>query len=537
MITSLPSWKKLEELSIEKKSDSILSYFEKDSLRMRKFTFRAFDYYFDFTKNHIDDEIFSSLLQFANDRNLKNAIERMFNGEKINITEKRAVLHTALRSQKESILVDGENIIPLIQNELEKVRLISESIRSGTWKGYTGKEITDVVNLGIGGSDLGPAMVTQALASYSKKGLKLHFVSNVDGTHLWETLKVCNPETTVFIVASKTFTTQETIVNANAAKDWLLQNTSNESIQFHFIAVSTNLNKAIGFGINKENIVGFWDWVGGRYSIWSSIGISVAIAIGFDQFKEFLAGANEVDTHFENTPLYENIPVIMALLGIWYTNFLSAESYAVLPYEQYLCRFPAYLQQLDMESNGKQTTLSGEKISYKTGPLVWGEPGTNGQHAFYQLLHQGTRYIPVDFLIAKEGISPYSNQHTLLIANCIAQAEALLVGKNETQVREELQNNPDLDALTPHKIFDGNRPSTIMVYPKLTPKTVGSLLAFYEHKVFVQGILWDINSFDQWGVELGKQLATAIIPELQNTVQLENLHDPSTKTLIELLKK
>lgn len=536
MITSLASWQRLEQLASEKKSDRILTYFEQDSLRLRKYTFRACDCYFDFSKNLINDDVFSALLQFAKERNLAEEIKRMFNGEAINNTEKRAVLHTALRSKKTTIDVDSNNVVPLIQGELNKVRLLSEKIRSGIWVGFSGKPITDVVNIGIGGSDLGPAMVTQALSAYSQPKLKMHFVSNVDGTHLWETLKQCNPETTLFIVASKTFTTQETITNALAAKRWILTYTTEEYIAKHFLAVSTAIDKAKQFGISEDNIVGFWDWVGGRYSVWSSIGISIAISIGFERFLEFLEGASVVDTHFETTPFFENIPVIMGLIGWWYCTFLGYDSYAVLPYDQYLARFPAYLQQLDMESNGKSITRTGETISYKTGPIVWGEPGTNGQHAFYQLIHQGTRSIPVDFLVAKEGLSPYNDQHTILQANCIAQAEALLIGKNEAIVRDELKNNPDRELLVPHKIFEGNRPSTMIVYPKISPKTVGTLLALYEHKVFVQGILWDINSFDQWGVELGKQLASNVLPELQNTTSQGGTHDPSTTALISLLQ-
>lgn len=537
MITSLSSWKRLEKLATEKKSDSIRSYFESDSLRLRKYTFRTCDCYFDFSKNLLDDDVFSALLQFAKERNLADEIKRMFNGEVINYTEKRAVLHTALRSKKSTINVDGENVVPLINAELEKVRVLSEKIRSGEWVGFSGKRITDVVNIGIGGSDLGPAMVTQALSAYSHPNITLHFVSNVDGTHLWKTLKTCNQETTLFIVASKTFTTQETITNAVAAKRWILTATTDKHIANHFLAVSTAIDKAQEFGIAKENIVGFWDWVGGRYSVWSSIGISIAISIGFEGFLEFLQGANVVDTHFKTAPFFENIPVIMGLIGMWYCTFLGFDSYAVLPYDQYLARFPAYLQQLDMESNGKSVTRTGENVTYKTGPIVWGEPGTNGQHAFYQLIHQGTRTIPVDFLVAKEGLSPYIHQHSILQANCIAQAEALLIGKNEATVREELKNNPNAELLIPHKVFVGNKPSTTIVYPKISPKTVGTLLAIYEHKVFVQGILWDINSFDQWGVELGKQLASNVLPELQESTSATGKHDPSTKALISLLQR
>ena len=536
MITSLSSWNRLVQLSSEKKSDSIRSYFKTDSLRLRKYTFRACDCYFDFSKNLLDDEVFSALLQFAKERNLSEEIKRMFNGESINNTEKRAVLHTALRSKKSTIEINGENVVPMIQAELEKVRILTEKIRSGEWVGFSGKHISDVVNIGIGGSDLGPAMVTQALSAYSHPNITLHFVSNVDGTHLWETLKKCNVETTLFIIASKTFTTQETITNAEAAKRWILSSTTEEHIAKHFLAVSTAIDKAKAFGISEDNIVGFWDWVGGRYSVWSSIGISVALSIGFDGFLKFLEGANAVDMHFETAPLFENIPVIMGLIGMWYCTFLGYDSYAVLPYDQYLARFPAYLQQLDMESNGKSVTRNGEKITYKTGPIVWGEPGTNGQHAFYQLIHQGTRTIPVDFLVAKEGLSPYTDQHTILQANCIAQAEALLIGKNEETVREELKNNPNAELLIPHKVFDGNKPSTMIVYPKISPKTVGTLLAIYEHKVFVQGVLWDINSFDQWGVELGKQLASNVLPELQQKTPQAITHDPSTSALISLFQ-
>jgi glucose-6-phosphate isomerase len=475
----------------------------------------------------------------------------MFAGAPINSTEGRAVLHVALRHQGPSFVVDGKDLMPDVRAVLARMRQFTDALRNGQWRGYTGKSIRSVVNIGIGGSDLGPMMVTQALSPYAMKDLASHFVSNVDGSALAETLRVCDPETTLFIVASKTFTTQETLANAHSARRWLVAHAKAESaVSNHFVAVSTNAKAVREFGIDVANMFEFWDWVGGRYSLWSAIGLSIACAVGMDRFEELLAGAHAMDEHFRHTPFERNLPVLLGLLGVWYTNFLGAESHAVLPYDHYLARLPAYLQQADMESNGKGVTREGAAIrSYKTGPIVWGEPGTNGQHAFFQLLHQGTRLVPADFIGCMEthhareqsalGLEGALGHHRMLVANFLAQTEALLRGKSEAEVRAELaargMAGARIDALAPHKVFEGNRPTTTILLRKLTPRSLGTLLALYEHKIFVQGTVWGVNSFDQWGVELGKELANRLLNELDPAAPM-GAHDPSTTRLLRVIR-
>ncbi len=465
----------------------------------------------------------------------------MFGGEKINITEKRAVLHVALRNRSNRpILVDGKDVMPDVNAVLAHMRRFSEAVRSGQWKGYTGKAITDVVNIGIGGSDLGPVMVTEALKHYATAKLNVHFVSNVDGTHIVETLKPLDPQTTLFIIASKTFTTQETLTNAQTAREWFLKTAKDPAaVAKHFVALSTNAKEVTKFGIDTQNMFEFWDWVGGRYSLWSAVGLSIAVFVGMDNFEQLLAGAFAMDEHFRTTPLEKNLPAIMAVLGIWYNNFFGAQTLAILPYDQYMHRFAAYFQQGDMESNGKSVTRDGEFVDYSTGPILWGEPGTNGQHAFYQLIHQGTKLIPADFLAPVETLNPAGEHHAILLSNFFAQTEALMKGKSEDEVRKELTasgvTGEDLKKLLPHKMFEGNRPTNSIMFQKLTPATLGSLIALYEHKIFVQGIIWNINSFDQWGVELGKQLAKVILPELKTDGEITS-HDSSTNFLINYFK-
>ncbi|CAG0921531.1 unnamed protein product [Notodromas monacha] len=491
----------------------------------------------DFSKNRIDDDIFQHLLRLAESRGVASARDAMFSGKKINFTEDRAVLHVALRNRSNtSIVVDGEDVMPGVNAVLAHMKEFCHQVISGEWKGYTGEKITDVVNIGIGGSDLGPVMVTEALRHY-QVGPSVHFVSNVDGTHIAEVTKKLNPATTLFIIASKTFTTQETITNATSAKQWFLKTAEDKShVAKHFVALSTNGPKVKDFGIDEKNMFAFWDWVGGRYSLWSAIGLSIALHVGFENFEKLLEGAHFMDKHFQTAPLEKNVPVILALLGVWYSNFYGAESHALLPYDQYLHRFAAYFQQGDMESNGKFVTRSGAETDYSTGPIVWGEPGTNGQHAFYQLIHQGTRLIPCDFIAPAQSLNP-SPQHQILLANFLAQPEALMRGKNAEEVKEDLKNLPadKLAAILPHKVFKGNRPSTSIVVKKVTPFTLGALIAMYEHKIFTQGVIWDINSFDQWGVELGKVLAKAIEPELTGDKEISN-HDCSTTGLIKFLR-
>ncbi|XP_061532379.1 glucose-6-phosphate isomerase a isoform X1 [Phycodurus eques] len=502
------------------------------------------DLLLDYSKNLITQEVMAMLIAMAESRGVKQARESMFKGDKINFTEGRAVLHVALRNRSNvPILVDGKDVMPEVNRVLDKMKVFSQKVRSGEWKGFTGKPITDVVNIGIGGSDLGPLMVTEALKSYSAGGPNVCFVSNIDGTHLAKTLARLDPERTLFIVASKTFTTQETITNAESARAWFLRAANDKSaVAKHFVALSTNAVKVKEFGIDTANMFEFWDWVGGRYSLWSAIGLSVALHIGFDGFERLLSGAHWMDNHFASAPLDGNLPVVLALLGVWYVNFFQAETHAMLPYDQYMHRFAAYFQQGDMESNGKYITKEGSRVNYHTGPIVWGEPGTNGQHAFYQLIHQGTRMIPCDFLIPAQTHNPIGNNlhHKILCANFLAQTEALMKGKTPAEARQELEaaglSGEALDKLLPHKVFEGNKPSNSIVFKKQTPFTLGALIAMYEHKIFVQGVIWGINSFDQWGVELGKQLAKKIEPELRDGAEVSS-HDASTNGLINFLKK
>ena len=495
----------------------------------------------DYSKNRITNDTMTRLIELAHQCNLEQARDAMFNAKAINTTENRAVLHTALRNLSGSpVMHDGVDVMPEVLQEIEKIRSISTAVRQGEWLGYTGKTITDVVNIGIGGSDLGPAMVTRALKQFQQKGLTTHFVSNVDSTHLLDTLAQLDPERVLFIVASKTFTTQETMTNARVARQWLVDSLSSQDcIKQHFVAVSTNTQAVSEFGIAANNIFTFWDWVGGRYSLWSVVGLPIALAIGIDNFLAFLRGAHKMDLHFKTAPLGQNMPVILGLIGVWYRNFFNASSHAVLPYAQRLDRFAAYLQQLDMESNGKTVDLYGERVDYDTGPIIWGEPGTNGQHAFYQLIHQGTELIPCDFLVAATADKPNNAQHDILIANFLAQTEALMKGQTEQEAREQLSSlgvsASAQNELAPHKVFAGNKPTNSIVFKHLDPETLGSLIALYEHKVFTQGVIWNINSFDQWGVELGKQLATAILPELQ-AEPLLSTHDSSTNGLANWLK-
>ena len=480
------------------------------------------------------------MVQLAKESGVEEQAKAMFNGEKINNTEKRAVLHTALRNRSNRpVLVDGQDVMPAVNAVLAKMKAFCEKVRSGAWKGFTGESITDVVNIGIGGSDLGPFMATEALKPYASEKLNVHFVSNVDGTHIAETLKKLNPETTLFIVASKTFTTQETLTNADSAKAWLLAKLPSEAVASHFVALSTNAKAVAAFGIDTENMFEFWDWVGGRYSLCSAIGLSLAVYVGFDNFEALLKGAHKVDEHFRNTALEKNIPVILALLGVWYNNFFEADSHAILPYDQYLHRFAAYFQQGDMESNGKGVTKSGETVDYATGPIIWGEPGTNGQHAFYQLIHQGTKLIPADFIAPAISHNPLSDHHPKLLANFFAQTEALMKGKTAEEAKVELVkaglSAEEVEILTPHKVFSGNRPTNSILFKQLTPEVLGALIAIYEHKIFVQSVIWDINAFDQWGVELGKQLANKILPELITDEKITS-HDSSTNGLINYYK-
>lgn len=539
--TKTQSWHLLKEHYDQIKDKHLRQWFNEDPQRFEKFSIQFGDLLFDYSKNRIDEKALKLLIQLAEETHLKEAIEKQFSGDKINETENRAVLHTALRNRKNTpVMVNGEDVMPKVNRVLSQMQKFSESVISGAWKGYTGKAITDVVNIGIGGSDLGPLMVVEGL-KYYKTRLNLHFVSNIDGTHIVETLKPLNPETTMFIVASKTFTTQETMTNAQTAKDWFLKSAKLESeVAKHFVALSTNQEAVTQFGINKDNMFEFWDWVGGRYSIWSAIGLSICLAVGYDNFTELLEGGNEVDLHFRNTKFDQNIPVILALLGIWYNNFFGAEDVALLPYEQYLHRFAAYFQQGDMESNGKYIDRNGDKIDYQTGPIIFGEPGTNGQHAFYQLIHQGTKLIPCDFFAGARTLNQVSDHHEKLISNFFAQTEALAFGKTEDTVIKELKeqgkSDEEINKLKPYKIFEGNRPTNSFLYKILTPKLLGKLIAIYEQKIFVQGVIWNIFSFDQWGVELGKQLANKVLPELSGDQKITT-HDSSTNGLINAYKK
>jgi len=549
-LTQDPAFQKLKEFH-EKNGDSIniANLFSADPERFEKFsrvvkTPEDGDILVDFSKNRIDQEVFDLLIDLAKSRKVEAGRDSMFAGETINFTEDRAVLHIALRNRSNKpILVDGKDVMTDVNAVLDHMGQFCNEIISGNWKGFSGKAITDVVNIGIGGSDLGPLMVTEALKTY-QVGPNVHFVSNIDGTHMAEALKKCNPETTLFVIASKTFTTQETITNAETAKEWLVKAAggSEEAVAKHFVALSTNAVKVKDFGIDEKNMFGFWDWVGGRYSLWSAIGLTIALHIGHENFVKLLSGAHFMDQHFETTPLEKNVPVILALLGIWYGNFYGSETHALLPYDQYMHRFAAYFQQGDMESNGKYITRSGSKVDYSTGPIVWGEPGTNGQHAFYQLIHQGTRVIPCDFIapvISHNHSLRDGLHHKILLCNFLAQTEALMKGKGLDQVEAELAESgksaDEIARIKPHKVFEGNRPSNSIMVEKVTPFTLGALIAMYEHKIFVQGCIWDINSYDQWGVELGKQLAKAIEPEMGDKNPVSS-HDASTNGLINFIK-
>jgi glucose-6-phosphate isomerase len=540
--TKTKTWEKLLLHYETIKNIQMKNLFENEPERFEKFSLIFEDILVDYSKNIITGKTLSLLLELAEEVDLKNSIEKMFAGEKINETEDRAVLHTALRNRSNKpIYVDGKDVMPEVNAVLKKMKKISDSIISGKWKGYTGKAITDVVNIGIGGSDLGPVMVTEALKFYKKPNIDVHFVSNVDGTHIRKTLRNLNPETTLFMIASKTFSTQETMTNAYTARKWFLKAAKEENfIKKHFIALSTNQEKVTKFGIDPANMFEFWDWVGGRYSLWSAIGLSIACSIGFDNFVELLEGAFAMDKHFRETSFEKNIPIILALIGIWYNNFFEAESEAILPYDQYMHRFPAYFQQGNMESNGKYIDRNGQEINYQTGPIIWGEPGTNGQHAFYQLIHQGTKLIPCDFLAPVLSHNPVGDHHQKLLSNFFAQTEALMNGKSENEVRKELKadgiSKEDIEKLLPFKVFKGNKPTNSILFKKLTPGTLGSLIAMYEHKIFVQGIIWNIYSFDQWGVELGKQLSKKILPELEGDEKVV-LHDSSTNGLINTFKE
>ncbi len=539
--TQTAAWQALQKHFDEMKDVTIADLFAKDGDRFSKFSATFDDQMLvDYSKNRITEETLAKLQDLAKECDLAGAIKSMFSGEKINRTENRAVLHVALRNRSNTpILVDGKDVMPEVNAVLEKMKTFSEAIISGEWKGYTGKAITDVVNIGIGGSDLGPYMVTEALRPY-KNHLNMHFVSNVDGTHIAEVLKKVNPETTLFLVASKTFTTQETMTNAHSARDWFLKAAGDEKhVAKHFAALSTNA-KAVGeFGIDTANMFEFWDWVGGRYSLWSAIGLSIVLSIGFDNFVELLSGAHAMDKHFSTTPAEKNLPVLLALIGIWYNNFFGAETEAILPYDQYMHRFAAYFQQGNMESNGKYVDRNGNVVDYQTGPIIWGEPGTNGQHAFYQLIHQGTKMVPCDFIAPAITHNPLSDHHQILLSNFFAQTEALAFGKSrevvEQEYRDQGKDPATLDYVVPFKVFEGNRPTNSILLREITPFSLGALIALYEHKIFTQGVILNIFTFDQWGVELGKQLANRILPELKDDKEISS-HDSSTNGLINRYK-
>ncbi|HEX9452077.1 MAG TPA: glucose-6-phosphate isomerase [Burkholderiales bacterium] len=545
-LTDRPTWKALHTHARTMGDTRILDLFAEDPQRAPGFSLEACGILFDYSKNPVSAETRRLLLALAEDASVPAQIAAMFEGRRINVTEKRAVLHTALRNRSpQPVMVDGQDVMPGVRAVLKRMRGMAERVRAGITKGCTGRAFTDIVNIGIGGSDLGPLMVTKALRPYGSPGLRAHFVSNIDGAHLNATLAGLDPETTLFIVSSKTFTTQETLTNAHSAREWLLTKlTATASaevlVEHHFAAVSTNLEATAAFGIIPERVFGFWDWVGGRYSLWSAIGLPIALAVGFERFEELLAGAYEMDEHFRNTPLESNLPVLAALIGIWNIDFLGHPTHAVLPYAQDLLYLPAFLQQLDMESNGKRVDRSGTATPYLTGPVIWGAPGTNGQHAFFQHLHQGTQVTPADFIVAANTADPLAGHHDMLLANCIAQTEALLRGKSADEVRTELKacgmQGEELERLTPHRVFPGNRPSNTFVLKQLDPRSLGALIALYEHKVFVQGAIWNINSFDQWGVELGKQLAGGVLEDLK-AGKAGDGHDPSTVRLIEYVLK
>jgi glucose-6-phosphate isomerase len=538
--TSTQSYKYLTDHYIDIVSKSLKELFESDNQRFEKFSLQFEDILLDYSKNRIDEQTLALLQQLARECGVNKAIEAMYSGEKINVTEDRPVLHIALRNRSNTpVFVDGKDVMPDVNRVLDHMKEFSEAIITGTWTGYTGKAITDVVNIGIGGSDLGPVMVTEALKAY-KNHLTMHFVSNVDGTHIAETLKTVDPETTLFLIASKTFTTQETMGNAHSARNWFIENGGkDEDVAKHFAALSTNSEGVEKFGIDTKNMFEFWDWVGGRYSLWSAIGLSISLSVGFDNFVQLLEGAHAMDNHFKTAPLEQNLPATLALVGIWHNNFFEAETQAILPYDQYMHRFAAYFQQGDMESNGKHVDRNGKDVDYQTGPVIWGEPGTNGQHAFYQLIHQGTKLIPCDFIAPAQSHNPLGEHHNMLLSNFFAQTEALMNGKTEEVVIDELKKagktEEEISKIAPFKVFEGNRPTNSILVKKITPHTLGSLIAMYEHKIFVQGIIWNIYSFDQWGVELGKQLAGKILPELKDDSKITS-HDSSTNGLINQYK-
>ena len=533
----LDQWRDLETHHKSMAKVTLREHFANDGERFEKFQLNAAGIFLDYSKNHITEETHQKLIALAEASDVAAKFEAMFSGEIVNTTEKRPVLHSALRYQgSEPILVGGEDVMPDVRAVLDRMGEFTDKVRDGSWKGFTGKPITDVVNIGIGGSDLGPLMAVEALAPFAHERLKIHFVSNVDGSHLVSTLKKVNPETTLFIIASKTFTTQETLTNAHSARDWFLDSDATDAdVAKHFVALSTNSDAVSAFGIDTNNMFGFWDWVGGRYSLWSAIGLTLALSIGMERFREFLEGAYEMDKHAREAPLAENMPVTLALLTVWYNNFWDAPSHLIAPYDQYLHRFPAYLQQLTMESNGKSVHHDGTPVATATGPVVWGEPGTNGQHAYFQLIHQGTHLIPTDFIMATQSLNPLGIHQELLMANCFAQSEALMMGKNADELKAEMQANGDseeeITRLTGHRTFEGNRPSNTLLVEQMTPKALGALIALYEHKVFVEAAIWDINAFDQWGVELGKALAKSIHKDMKEGKTVER-HDASTNGLI-----
>lgn len=537
--TTTQAWNNLSELA--KQPIQIKELFQ-DKARFEKYHVRFKDILLDFSKNRVNDEIWENLRKLASEVQLEEAISSMYGGLAINGTENRAVLHTALRNRSnEPVYVDGTDVMPDINEVLAKMNVFADKVSNGVWKGYSGKPITSLVNIGIGGSDLGPVMVTEALKPYQNPNLEVFFVSNVDGTHISEVLKKVNPETTLFFIASKTFTTQETMTNAHSARNWFLSNGGNErEIAKHFVALSTNAQAVTEFGIDVDNMFGFWDWVGGRYSLWSAIGLTIACAVGFENFRKLLEGAHDMDRHFRETPAEENLPIILALIGIWNTNFLGATSETILPYDQYMHRFPAYFQQGNMESNGKYVDREGNRVSYTTGPVIWGEAGTNGQHAFYQLIHQGTQLIPCDFIAPAVSHNPIGDHHVKLMSNFFAQTEALMNGKSLKEVQEEMEkegkSSEVISKIAPHRVFEGNRPTNSILVKEIDPATLGALIAMYEHKIFVQGVIWNIYSFDQWGVELGKVLAKSILPELENEETISS-HDASTNGLINMFKE
>jgi glucose-6-phosphate isomerase len=540
--TGTKAWQELDQHANAMKQTHMRELFAKDADRFKKFTLTFEDILFDYSKNIITEETRSKLLFLAKECGVEDAIKAMFGAEKINATENRAVLHTALRNfSGQPVMLDGKDVMPDVLGVLKKMENICQRVHSGEWKGYTGKPIRYIVNIGIGGSDLGPVMVTEALKPYWKEGMQPYFVSNVDGTHIAETLKKVTPEETLFLIASKTFTTQETMTNAHTARNWFLEHAKDEAqVAKHFAALSTNEKAVKEFGIDPNNMFEFWDWVGGRYSLWSAIGLSIALTVGYDNFKALLEGAHAVDDHFRNTPFEQNIPVIMALIGLWYGNFFETSTEAILAYDQYMHRFAAYFQQGNMESNGKYVDRTGKPVTHETGPIVWGEPGTNGQHAFYQLIHQGTRIVPCDFIAPAISHNPIGDHHVKLLSNFFAQTEALMNGKTADEVREELKKagtkDEDIEKLVHYKVFTGNRPTNSFLVKEITPRSLGSLVALYEHKIFTQGVIWNIYSFDQWGVELGKQLAGKILPELENNNEVTS-HDASTNGLINAWKK